>query len=108
MPYHPSVKEAYLPAWSRWGGVNDRFGVMGAYAAEAYFTTYSRLQSLCDAGAPLHPESLVMGSLESQGIEIKNSLIADFSTLRMNGEFIGPDHAIWDVMDLTGRARPYP
>jgi hypothetical protein len=98
---------AFLPTWSRWGGVNDRFGVMGASAAKAYFTTFQRVQELCDLGAPLHPESLVMGALELAGVKISNTLISDFLTIRMDGSVIQSDHNIWDIMDLTGRVRPY-
>lgn len=107
MPWSNGHNEAYLPAWSRWGGVNDRFALLGSSAAFWYFSTFQRLQDLCDIGAPLHPESLVMGSLEMGGVKINNTLVADFSTLRINGEFIGPDYQIWDLMDLTGKSRQY-
>lgn len=98
---------AYLPAWSRWGGVNDRFGIMGASAAKAYFTTFQRVQELCDEGCPLHPESLVMGSMEKDHINIQNTLVAEFDTLRMDGMVIRSDANVTDIMDLTGRIRPY-
>lgn len=99
--------DAYLPAWSRWGGVNDRFGVLGSSAAQAYFTTFQRVQELCELGAPLHPESLVMGALELAHVRIRNTLIAEFDTLRMDGTLIRSDAMIQDVMDLTGIMRPY-
>ena len=74
--------EAMTPWWGRFGGVNDRFAVMGFAAAQAYFTTYSRIPHLMERGCPLHPESLVYGSLTEAGCTVDDTLRAEFSTLK--------------------------
>lgn len=78
------------PNWGRFGGVNDRFAIMGSYAAKCYFTTFSNHQKLIQQGCPLHPESLVAASLEESKtvVRIYNFL---FSTVRTNGEFRPPE-----------------
>lgn len=81
----PQWLEAYLPWWSRCGGVNDRFGVMDFGAAEAYFMTFTRWEKLVAAGCPLHPESLVAESLRTQGVHVRNTLCAAFESLRPDG-----------------------
>lgn len=79
-------REALTPWWGRFGGVNDRFAVLGFSAAEHYFTTFSKIPRLLDAGCPFHPESLVKASLLDGGVDLRETLLAEFSTERMNGE----------------------
>lgn len=78
---------AHTPWWGRFGGVNDRFAILGATAAQAYFTTYERIHELLAKGYPLHPERLVWASLKEGGCHIDDTLIATFSKL------YGPDHS---------------
>jgi len=72
----------YVPWWGRFGGVNDRFAVLGHTAALSYFSTFSRIDGLMAAGCPLHPESLVRGSMEMAGCLVMDTLRAEFSTLK--------------------------
>lgn len=81
-----SPKQARTPWWGRFGGVNDRFAVLGRDAASHYFTTYAKLHQLLDAGCPLHPESLIKASLEDGGCVIDDTLAVMFSTLRPPAE----------------------
>ena len=66
--------------------MNDRFAILGARAAEAWFTTYARLGELLALGCPLHQESLVAASLEQFGCKVSETLTADFSFVRQSGE----------------------
>lgn len=83
---NPSPHTAHTPWWGRYGGANDRFAVLGREAARAYFETYAELLSMISEGAPLHPETLVAYAMERRGIVHYQTLRAEFSTLRMNGE----------------------
>jgi hypothetical protein len=76
-----SKNVAYVPNWGRFGGVNDRFAILGQAAAYAYFNTYSKIPELTKAGCPIHPESLVAASLEFANVGIQ-PLQVEFSTLR--------------------------
>lgn len=82
----PLADQAFLPWWSRCGGINDRFGVMGVEAARQYFTTFTRWEKLVDDGCPLHPESLIATSLGAGGIDVSNTLQATFESLRIDGK----------------------
>lgn len=77
---------ALTPWWGRFGGVNDRFAILGHVAATGYFLTWSRVPDLLQSGCPLHPESLIKASLEAAGCRIDDTLDVSFSTLRANGE----------------------
>lgn len=83
--------DAFTPWWGRFGGINDRFAVLGRHAAEDYFGTYGKLERLMAAGCPLHPESLVAGSLWEGNATRRDTLRAEFSTLRMSGEAREPE-----------------
>lgn len=77
---------ALTPWWGRFGGINDRFAILGQDAALHYFCTYHKIHRLLDAGCPFHPESLVKASLLDGGVDLRETLLAEFSTERMNGE----------------------
>ena len=79
------------PWWGRFGGMNDRFAVMGREAVVPYFCTYSAIPALLLRGCPLHPESLVKASVELRGCLVRSRLLASFSTLRTTGEMRGPE-----------------
>ncbi|NBW23278.1 MAG: hypothetical protein EBR82_86570 [Caulobacteraceae bacterium] len=87
----PGKFDALTPWWGRFGGINDRFAIMGWNAARAYFTTYDRLYHLLPIGCPLHPESLVAGSLALDDCTTTTALKAEFSTLRLTGEMRAPE-----------------
>lgn len=87
----PGQFAALTPWWGRFGGVNDRFAIMGWAAARAYFTTFEKMPELLEKGCPLHPESLVAASMWDYGCAIHTDLKVEFSTLRMNGEMRQPE-----------------
>jgi len=88
---------ASTPWWGRFGGVNDRFALLGAKAAEAYFTTYDHIPAMIAEGAPLHPETLVHYSMKRAGISICDDMKAEFSTLRKTGEMRPPEITMIDL-----------
>jgi hypothetical protein len=92
---------AYVPWWGRFGGVNDRFAIMGWDAAEAYFRTFSYVHRLIEGGCPLHPESLIKTNLEASGCRIRSTLQAMFSTLRINGEMRPPEISNVDIANFA-------
>lgn len=92
---------ACTPRFGRFGGVNDRFALLGADAAEHYFTTYDKVPMMIKSDAPLHPETLVATSLRNGLISIQDDMIADFSTLRKSGEMRAPEITAFDIMDYA-------
>ena len=82
--------EAFTPWWGNFGGVNDRFALLGRQAAEAWFKTFDVLPELLDPkgiGCPFHPESLVAASLERSKCVINRTLRATFAFRRRDGTF---------------------
>lgn len=88
---------ACTPFWGKFGGCNDRFALLGAKAAEAYFTTYDHIPAMIAEGAPLHPETLVHYSMNRAGISICDDMKAEFSTLRKSGEMRPPEITMIDL-----------
>lgn len=88
---YPSDWEAWTPWWGRFGGLNDRFAIMGWRSAKAYFQTFQKLETLLQAGCPIHPESLIAGSIWEAGCHNLPRLKVEFSTLRMTGEMRPPE-----------------
>lgn len=76
------------PWWGNFGGLNDRFSVMGSHAAEAYFATYSLIESAIEVGCPLHPESLVAHACMDCKVQKAPFL---FSTIRATGQQRWPE-----------------
>lgn len=97
----PLNEEAHTPWWGRFGGVNDRFAVLGAAAAEAYHSTFTKLDSLLEKGAPIHPESLVEAAMNEVGCWVRHRLRATFSTLRLNGEMRPPEISAIDIAEAA-------
>lgn len=96
---------ASVPWWGRFGGVNDRFALLGAKAAEHYFTTYDKIPRLISEGAPLHPESLVAASLHDGKASICDDMKAEFSTLRKDGQIRYAEITAidqWHAMGMKG------
>lgn len=91
----------YTPWWGRFGGHQDRFAVMGLRAAASYFTIYSKIQELLDAGCPFHPETLLKARLELGGVRVFETLRAEHSTLRLTGELRQPEIMAMDLRDFT-------
>lgn len=97
MGYPELPQTAHVPWWGRFGGCNDRFALLGAKAAEAYFTTYDLVPLMVMEGAPLHPETLVHYSMKRAGISICDDMKAEFSTLRKSGEMRPPEITTIDL-----------
>lgn len=72
---------AITPYFGRFGGINDRFAVLGMDAAQAYFTTYAKLAALLAQGCPLHPESLVKASLLDAACSVNDTMLCNFAKL---------------------------
>lgn len=97
---------ARTPWWGRFGGINDRFAIMGHKAAEAYFTTFARLPALLEAGYPLHPERLIYGSLQESHCYIADTLRVEFAKLiwdrsTHHGSFRDPEISQIDMAHLS-------
>jgi len=85
---HPVMStDAHTPWWGNYGGVNDRFAVLGVKAAKAYHETFDVLPQLLELGCPFHPESLVAAALEHANCNIERDLCSEFAFRRENGEF---------------------
>lgn len=95
----PFPHTAFTPKWGRFGGVNDRFAIMGRAAAEYYLTAFSYMPTAMSAGCPLHPESLVMAAMELRGCNIDDSLSVQFSTWRKDGQHRPPEIMAVDLLD---------
>ncbi len=102
-PPAPQANEAFLPWWGRFGGVNDRFAVMGPIAAYNYFQAYNRIDDLLKLGCPFHPETIVQASLATNNVILRNILTAEFSTHRLHPDprpHRPPEIMAGDIADL--------
>jgi hypothetical protein len=75
----------HSPWFGRFGGINDRFAIMDRGGAEAYFTVYNVIPGLLEQGCPFHPESLSLAAMTSRKVRSRDTLKAEFSTMRLNG-----------------------
>ncbi len=73
------------PWWGKFGGINDRLAIMGNEAAYYYFNLYDGIEKLLKRGCPFHPETLLAAWLRMCGVTVHNTLMATFSTDRMDG-----------------------
>lgn len=71
-----------IPYWGGYGGINDRFAVMGHEAAVWYFNTYLHVPSLLKTGAPMHPETLSGAALDAAPVKVRQTMIAEFTGIR--------------------------
>lgn len=99
-PRDPLPGTCLSPWWGKFGGINDRFAIMGPEAAAAYFNMYDRINDFLAAGCPFHPESLVAAVLREANIVSHTTLLAHFSTLRSNGDQRWPEIAAEDIAEL--------
>jgi hypothetical protein len=93
--------ECHTPAWGEFGGINDRFAIMGPSAARYYFTVFERLPELLAAGCPFHPESLVAASLELGNVSLHRTLKTFFSTERLDGTRRWPEITPMDMLNAS-------
>lgn len=95
---HPD--DCFTPWWARWGGVNDRFAIMGGWAASRYFGTHGLLNTLMDQGCPLHPETLIAAGLDiAPKVRSWSTLDAEFTTIRKDGSVVPMSVTACDIAD---------
>jgi hypothetical protein len=95
--FNPAPREAWTPWWGRFGGINDRFAIMGPEAARYYFDVFDHIPELLAAGCPFHPESLVKANLERGHVDLHETLRTEFTTFRAAGNHRPPEIAPWDI-----------
>jgi hypothetical protein len=78
---------AVTPWWGTYGGINDRFSLLGRTAADAFFSIYDLLPKMLEEGAPFHPETLAGYALRRAGCVIDDTLDAEFAFRRRDGTF---------------------
>ena len=93
------------PWWGSYGGINDRFAVMGDEAADAYFSTIEHIPPMIAQGCPLHPESLLSRQLELYDVHLSRTLQTEFSTLRANGALEWPQIEHYDTVNCLRNSR---
>ena len=91
LPRNPYPMEAITPWWGAYGGVNDRVAFLGCLAAKEWFTTFTKLDALLQAGCPMHQETMIRASLEQANCIITETLTCLCSILRENGNAEMPD-----------------
>lgn len=84
-PFASAALGVATPWWGNYGGINDRFAVMNATAAEAFFTAYDNLPKLLEQGCPLHPETIMAANLHYHRIDVSRTLDAEFAFRRRDG-----------------------
>lgn len=62
--------EMAVPRWHCWGGLNDRFALCNAYAAEAYATRGRHVAASAAETGGLHPESLLAYAARQAGLRV--------------------------------------
>lgn len=101
-PGDPFSNEAIVPQWGRFGGINDRFAIMGRQAAEAYMTSFDRIPQLLNDGCPFHPESLTRASLEMKDIKIRFTLRSYFLFRRLKTQIHPRENSLGQTEWLCG------
>jgi hypothetical protein len=94
------AETCHSPRWGTFGGINDRFAVMGEQAAWAYFTAYSFMPKAMEKGCPIHPESLVKAAVTLRGCRSVTQLKTEFSTWRKDGQHRPPEILPWDLLPV--------
>lgn len=94
IPMVVNPKDCYLPWWGRFGGCNDRFAIMGNKAAPYYFTAF-----FGDKRCPVHPESMVKNAVSH--CNTHETLKAEFSTMRPNGNLRPPEISLIDLAHVA-------
>lgn len=100
-PIDPGLNECYCPWWGKFGGVNDRLAIMDFNAATSYFDVYNCVNAMLAEGAPFHPETLLERMLSFKGaVKVKNTLMTEFSTERMDGSRRWAEIQMSDIAEL--------
>lgn len=73
----------YAPWWGSWGGCPDRMAyIVGEPAALTYFNVFHVINELLAEGCAFHPETMLARALERAGVRLKQTLDAEFTTIR--------------------------
>ena len=75
--------DVFVPYWGSYGGINDRFAIMGIGGAEYYFSAYDHAASFLREGCPLHPETLSAAALAVLFASVRPTLLAEFTGVRL-------------------------
>lgn len=95
---------ACLTPWAAtWGGINDRFALMGRAAAEAYFTTFQRKDEFFAKRCPCHTETMMGYSLKTAGITPSATLDTEMFLLRENGDLEKEPASLRDLATFARR-----
>lgn len=100
----PAKDECFTPGWGEFGGINDRFAILGFRAAKSYFTVFDAIPELLADGCPFHPESLVEAALEAGKVDLHRTLKTYFSTERLDGTRRWPEITPMDMLNASLRA----
>jgi hypothetical protein len=84
---HARRRNAYIPDWQWWGGVNDRFAICGKEVYPAYGNRIEDIFAFCQStGRKLHSERLLKFVLQRAGARVC-LLPTTASRVRIHGEF---------------------
>lgn len=89
------------PWFARWGGISDRFAILGRRAAESYFTAYTKRDALFAKGCPCHTETFLAAALEMDGIKPSHDLACEFQLLRNDGTLYPVDATSIDIAEYA-------
>ena len=92
----------YLPSWGRHRGLNDRFAIMSASAAETYFTRGNIVDRFFIGGARLNSERFLRHSLP--GATVSSSIYTPMPRVRLGGVYEEKDAKIMSESLLARRA----
>lgn len=90
LPGWIASNECWTPWWAQYGGVGDRFAMMGFEVAQTYFEAFTHVHTLVmKEGCPMHPETLTATALEAEpNIVSRTTLNVVFNTLRRDGTVV--------------------
>jgi len=90
----------FAPWWGKFGGINDRLAISTRGAAEVYFNLYDEIPNLLKHGCPFHPETLLAENLIRGGVPVSSTLMAEFSTERLDGSRRWAEIVMSDIAEL--------
>lgn len=67
---HTNLQHLFLPNYGNFGGACDQFAYGNSEIMDKYSELYSNLENHLTAGAPLHPERMMLFHLEKQNLPI--------------------------------------
>lgn len=95
------TNRVYSPWWGSWGGCPDRFAYIAGYeAAQQYFNVFYRINELLAEGCAYHPETMLARALERAGVNVYQTMDAEFMTVRVKGDSRPHDKASYSNRDI--------